>query len=174
MAPYSHHSFLWADWITRILLQIEDERFSLSESLSAPHITTIYNAHHQPCKIEENTDSVTNKSIQVLLWYTLKVRSWSSKHWEWQGSVNGKPPALHVTLSSAAIVSLTNRRSRSFATPAARIIKNKMLASSLGTLRSIGSVKARQKLYWAFSHDVTKTIDPPEILLSWCIRASKN
>ena len=27
---------------------------------------------------------------------------------------------------------------------------------------------------WWFSHDVTKTIDPTEILLSWCIRAAQN
>ena len=95
MAPFSHHQSLWDAWIARILLQIYDERSWLYESLTDPFITT-NSAHHQPSKIEENTDSVINSHIN-------KVRSWSSKHREWKGTVNnGKPPTLHVTWSPSA------------------------------------------------------------------------
>ena len=96
MAPFSHHQSLWDAWIARILLQIYDERSWLYESLTDPFITT-NSAHHQPCKIEENADSVINTVTLI------KVRSWSSKHREWKGTVNnGKPPTLHVTWSPSA------------------------------------------------------------------------
>ena len=165
-----HHQFLWAAWVTRILLQINDELSWLYEWLSDPHITTI-SAHHQPSKIEENTDSVIN---------TL-VRSWSSKNkgmersGQWQATYTPRyfkpsglcslPEAYH--LRDMHLVSHTNKRSscdngifvpyfemyqplvkgnedvRYEGAPERRCSRSDI---SLVTLGSLGAMGARQKL----------------------------
>ena len=97
IVPFSHQQFLWDACITSILLQIDEERSWLYESLSDPLMTM-----HQrwaSSTLQNRTKYGFCYKHKVL---SHKVRSWSSKHRGWRGTVNGKPSTLHVISSPSA------------------------------------------------------------------------